>query len=106
MQGWEGVARPEPHPNLPLGREKGKGLEKDYQEEGFSITSPRDAIKTAFQYQLIGNGKEWLEALSDRNLTEHTYQEETAQLVELKIKSTYYPILKDFHRNFTQRLTK
>lgn len=79
---------------------------KDYQEEGFSISSPRDAIKTAFQYQLIGNGKEWLEALSDRNLTVHTYQEKTAQLVELKIKSTYYPILKDFHRNFTQRLTK
>lgn len=80
---------------------------KDYQEEeGFSISSPRDAIKTAFQYQLIGNGKEWLEALSDRNLTVHTYQEETAQLVELKIKSTYYPILNDFHRNFTQRLTK
>nr|WP_269751565.1 HI0074 family nucleotidyltransferase substrate-binding subunit [Marinomonas profundi] len=80
---------------------------KDFQEEeGFSISSPCDAIKTAFQYQLIGNGKEWLEALSDRNLTVHTYQEETAQLVELKIKSTYYPILNDFHRNFTERLTK
>lgn len=80
---------------------------KDFQEEeGFSISSPRDAIKTAFQYQLIENGKDWLEALGDRNLTVHTYQEETAQLVELKIKSTYYLILKDFHQSFTERLTK
>ncbi|MDZ7924629.1 MAG: nucleotidyltransferase substrate binding protein [Marinagarivorans sp.] len=80
---------------------------KDYQEEeGFSISSPRDAIKTAFQYQLIGNGKESARGPERQKFNRTHLSRETAQLVELKIKSTYYPILKDFHRNFTQRLTK
>lgn len=36
-------------------------LLKDYQEEeGFIVKSPRDAIKQAFQYQLIKNGQAWL----------------------------------------------
>lgn len=80
-------------------------LLKDYQEEeGFIIKSPRDAIKNAFQYQLIGDGQVWLEALRDRNLTVHTYQEQTAIEVEMKIKSAYFPLLNDLYVNFGDRL--
>ena len=58
-------------------------LLKDYQEEeGFIVKSPREAIKQAFQSELIGDGQVWLAALKDRNLTVHTYQEETAIEVE------------------------
>lgn len=78
---------------------------KDYQElEGFIIKSPRDAIKQAFQYQLIEEGGLWLEALKDRNLTVHTYQEQTAKEIEAKIKQQYYPLLRDLHETFNTKL--
>ncbi|WP_298772563.1 nucleotidyltransferase substrate binding protein [uncultured Shewanella sp.] len=78
---------------------------KDYQElEGFIIKSPRDAIKQAFQYELIEEGGLWLEALKDRNLTVHTYQEQTAKEVEEKIKQLYYPLLRDLHASFSSKL--
>ncbi|WP_299011858.1 nucleotidyltransferase substrate binding protein [uncultured Shewanella sp.] len=80
---------------------------KDYQElEGFIIKSPRDAIKQAFQYQLIEDGGLWLEALKDRNLTVHTYQEQTAKDVEEKIKLQYYPLLHALYETFTAKLAE
>ncbi len=79
-------------------------LLKDYQEEeGFTVKSPRDAIKIAFQNQTIADGQTWLEALQDRNLTVHTYQEETAQEVERKIRSEYFPILEKLYDTFAKK---
>lgn len=78
---------------------------KDFlEEEGFTVKSPRDAIKTAFQYGFIENADIWLEALKDRNLTTHTYDEATAQKVENNIKLRYYPILKSLYIDFNKRL--
>ena len=79
-------------------------LLKDYQEEGFMIKSPRDAIKQAFQSALIGNGQLWLAALKDRNLTVHTYQEETAIEVERNITKVYFPLLNQLHSDFAHKL--
>jgi len=67
---------------------------KDYlQEQGFSVDSPKEAIKQAFQSNLIADGHGWIDALNDRNLTTHTYQEETAVKVEQKIRNDYFPLL-------------
>lgn len=44
-------------------------LLKDYEEEGFIVKSPRDAIKQAFQTNIITAGHTWIDALEDRNLT-------------------------------------
>lgn len=67
---------------------------KDYlEEEGFTIHSPRDTIKQAFQAGLLDNGHIWIEALQDRNLTMHTYQEKIALAVEQKIRKVYFPAL-------------
>ena len=80
---------------------------KDFlEEEGFEMKSPRDAIKTAFQYQLIDDGQVWLEALKDRNLTTHTYDETTAQDVERNIKYRYYAVLKTLFDNFNEKLNQ
>ena len=71
---------------------------KDYLEsQGFSVKTPRDTIKQAFQIDLIGEGQTWLQALEDRNLTTHTYDEETALHIERLIKEAYFPVLKDFY---------
>lgn len=49
---------------------------KDYLEaDGYMVKSPRETIKQAFQNELINDGHIWMEALSVRNLTTHTYDE-------------------------------
>jgi nucleotidyltransferase substrate binding protein (TIGR01987 family) len=74
--------------------ELGWKLLKDYLEnEGFDIKSPREAVKQAFQSEIIQDGNAWIMALEDRNLITHTYQEQTALAVEQKIRQTYYPLL-------------
>ncbi len=48
-------------------------LLKDYEEEeGFTVKSPRDAIKQAFQANIITAGHTWIDALTDRNLITHS----------------------------------
>lgn len=81
--------------------EQGWKLLKDYQESvGFEIVSPRQAIKQAFQSELVADGHAWIGALEDRNLTTHTYNEQTALAVENKIRSSYYPLLKALQETF------
>jgi nucleotidyltransferase substrate binding protein (TIGR01987 family) len=85
--------------------ELGWKLLKDYQEaEGYTIASPRDAIKQAYQAGLVLAGHDWIDALEDRNLTTHTYNEQTAVEVEQKIRHTYYPLLLDLQRSFAERV--
>jgi len=82
-------------------------LLKDYQEaEGYTITSPRHAIKQAFQGGLITQGHDWLQALADRNLTTHTYNESTARQVEKDIREKYSPFLQELNTIFLQKTQK
>ena len=67
---------------------------KDYlQEQGFEVP-PRQAIKQGFQAQIIKDGRNWIKALEDRNLTVHTYDEAKAKEVEHYIKNVYAPLIK------------
>ncbi len=77
-------------------------LLKDYLEEQrfIDIKSPRVALKKSFEIGLINDGHEWLELLEDRNLTSHTYDEETVTEVEKLIREKYYPLLKDLYDTF------
>ncbi len=79
-------------------------LLKDYLEgEGFIINSPREAIKQAFQSGLLSDGHPWLNALQDRNLTAHTYDESTALEVEKQIREVYFPILTELFNDFSKK---
>ena len=78
---------------------------KDYLEaEGFTVESPRDAIKQAFQAGLLEDGHVWMEALKDRNLTVHTYEEKIALAVEEKIRNSYFPALLILLRQFESKV--
>lgn len=66
------------------------------------VKSPRSTFKEAFAVGLIENGEEWIDMLNDRNLTSHTYDEETAKVIFQKIKGKYYHNL----RNLYLRLEK
>ncbi|HZJ21467.1 MAG TPA: nucleotidyltransferase substrate binding protein [Pricia sp.] len=70
---------------------------KDYlQEQGFSeLRYPRETIKLAFESDLIGDGHTWLEALKNRNLTSHMYDEEIADNVVALIRNSYYNLLQE-----------
>ncbi len=77
---------------------------KDYlEEEGFRIASPREAVKQAFQAGLVGDGHVWMEALKDRNLTVHTYEEKVAIAIEKRIRSAYFPLLAKFRLDFGEK---
>ena len=81
-------------------------LLKDYQQaEGLDVNSPRAAIKQAFQLALIENGHLWMQALEDRNLTTHTYNEATAVLVEQKIRADYVPLLISLRNDFKAKIS-
>ncbi len=74
-------------------------LMKDYLEaQGFQVRSPKDAIKQAFQSELVADGQTWLDALEDRNLTVHTYDENTALEIEERIRADYFPALRQFFK--------
>ena len=62
-------------------------LMKDYLEyQGYEVNSPRESIKRSFSINLIENGSLWIDALTDRNLTTHTYEQATADRIYKKIK--------------------
>ena len=68
---------------------------KDYFEvQGLNTKFPRETIKTAIEKDIIKDGDKWMEAMTDRNLTAHTYDEKTALKVTNDIKNKYFPLLK------------
>ena len=78
---------------------------KDYlEDQGFpDVKSPRSALKKAFETGLIVDGHRWMELLLNRNLTAHTYDEETADEVIKLIQTDYKPLLKQLYDTFKQK---
>lgn len=63
---------------------------KDFLEsQGFIVKSPREAIKQAYQIELINDGRIWLDALSKRNLVTRTYDEELSKTLVKNITEVY-----------------
>ncbi len=78
---------------------------KDYlEQEGYEVKSPRSAIQTAFQIQLITDGHVWIDALNKRNLMAHTYDEEVAKEAELLIVQKYYPVIKELLKKLREEI--
>ena len=78
---------------------------KDYLEsQGYQVSTPRDVLKQAFQINILKDGHSWLEALDDRNLTAHTYDEITAMKVEKLIQEKYFPLLKHLYAMLKEKI--
>jgi nucleotidyltransferase substrate binding protein (TIGR01987 family) len=56
------------------------------QENGIEAYGPKGSIREAAKLGLINDPKAWLEFLRARNLTSHTYEEDTAQKVYYKVR--------------------
>lgn len=67
--------------------------------EGYTVASPRAAIRTGLSSGYLGaeDTEIFLDALSKRNLLTHTYEEKTAREAQSLIKNEYFPMLKRLH---------
>ena len=66
------------------------------------IYGSRDAVRKAFQLGLIEDGEDWMDMLKSRNMTSHTYNEETAKEICEAVTKLYYPLFKQLTRRFEE----
>lgn len=76
---------------------------KDYlADKGISdLVGSKDATRSAFKNGLIVQGDDWMAMIADRNLTSHTYDQETAQAIATNILERYYPAFKSMAEKFS-----
>jgi nucleotidyltransferase substrate binding protein (TIGR01987 family) len=60
------------------------------------IYGSRDAIRKAFQLNLIEDGENWMDMLLSRNRTSHTYNRETAEQICQAVKNVYFSLFQQF----------
>jgi nucleotidyltransferase substrate binding protein (TIGR01987 family) len=80
---------------------------KDYAlyQGNSEIGGSRDAIRNAFSLNLISDGDRWMEMIKSRIKTSHTYNEETANEIYLKIINEYYPEFLKFQEKMEGKRT-
>lgn len=73
-----------------------KTLQDLLKEKGYKeIHGPKPTIQQSFQDGYIKNGKDWMKMLEGRNLTSHSYNEDTANEILDEIRETYFDLLLD-----------
>ncbi len=65
--------------------------------------SPRQIIKTAYQYYSFIDPDVWLQMLAERNRTAHMYDEQAAVQLTEKIIHTYIPVFQQFRKDLEKR---
>lgn len=71
-----------------------KTLKKKCEAEGLhSVASPKAVLKQAYAMQWIDDEAQWLQMLTDRNLSTHTYHQALALEIFGRIKN-YLPLFK------------
>lgn len=80
---------------------------KDFEEyQGISpVMGSRDATRYALQLGLIED-KLWMKMIDNRNLTAHTYNEDTASLVLKDIIRNYHPLFIAFEAKMSDLLNQ
>jgi nucleotidyltransferase substrate binding protein (TIGR01987 family) len=70
-----------------------------FEHNGIKLYGSRDATREAFQAELIFDGDIWMDMIKSRNKTSHTYNEDTANEIFLKIVNHYYPAFMQFQKS-------
>ncbi len=63
----------------------------EYQGK-ISIMGSRDATREAFNKNLLTDGETWMDMITSRNQSSHTYNEEIANVIAQRIIELYYPL--------------
>lgn len=69
-----------------------KVLRKFLSYEKIEASTPRDVLKSSYQYGLIDHQMEWIQMLDDRNRTSHVYKESESKEIFERIKK-YGPLM-------------
>ena len=69
----------------------------EYDGIAFQSVTPRSVIRQAFQSGLIADGETWLDMLTDRNLSSHTYDAARIEAVLRNIHDRYLALLNDLY---------
>lgn len=74
---------------------------KDYLEsKGIAVQFPRDTIKESFATGLVRDGEVWMDMILARNIASHRYDEKIFFALVDKIRTQYYPALKQMVDRF------
>lgn len=77
---------------------------KDYLEHMGIIDkagSPREIIKSAFEYGLIKEGEKWINMMLTRNALSHLYDEETSREIYSDIKNEYIKLFEQLEQKLS-----
>ena len=77
---------------------------KDYLEHMGIIDktgSPREIIKSAFEYGLIKEGEKWINMMLARNALSHLYDEETSREIYSDIKNEYIKLFEQLEQKLS-----
>ena len=72
-----------------------KTLKDKLADEGIDVSSPKETIKRAFAVGLIPDAEPWLDALLNRNIFTHAYDEEMARQALNRVLERYLPMVRD-----------
>ncbi len=70
----------------------GRVLKKFLYSEGVATTTSMDVFKKAYQFDLIDDGKIWIQMIHDRNRISHKYSQEHAKKIFENIL-IYWPVI-------------
>ncbi|HAH24578.1 MAG TPA: nucleotidyltransferase [Prolixibacteraceae bacterium] len=80
-----------------------KTLQDLLKEKGYvDIAGPKPVIEQSFQDGYIADGKGWMRMHRSRNLTSHTYDEQTAIEIVNGIKSEYFNLLRQLRNRLEE----
>ena len=56
-----------------------------------TLLGSRDMLRKALRLGLISDGEGWMLMIQDRNLSSHTYNRATAEVIAANIRCRYWP---------------
>lgn len=82
--------------------------QKDFLEAQVvgDLFGSKTVAREAFAAGLVDNGDVWMAMIESRNLTSHTYNEETTQKIVSAIVDYYYPAFCALHQKMTELARK
>ena len=87
--------------------ELGLNTLRDYlrAEGSLEQIGAKNTIRQALQFGIIQDGHTWMQAIADRNLTSHTYNETAALEVVEGIQERYFDLLKSLYEFFKKEIS-
>lgn len=59
----------------------------------------RDAMREAFQRNLISDGDQWMAMIKSRSMASHTYNQKIADEIGAQVVDLYFPLFQQFERH-------